>query len=53
MLDIIAAHLLPLTNPDNLIYAPEGIDIELAGHATNWAVDYPIESPRDRCYCLY
>jgi sugar/nucleoside kinase (ribokinase family) len=39
MVDIIATHLPNITPPGGLIYAPNGISINIGGHAANVSID--------------
>jgi sugar/nucleoside kinase (ribokinase family) len=39
MVDIVAPHLPAITPPGGLIYAPQGISINVGGHAANVSVD--------------
>ena len=39
MVDIVAPHLPAITPPGGLIYAPQGITINVGGHAANVSVD--------------
>jgi len=39
MCDFIAAHLPHVPGPGGLVYAPEGIDLRMGGHAANVSID--------------
>jgi sugar/nucleoside kinase (ribokinase family) len=39
MIDIVAPHLPAITPPGGLIYAPEGISVNVGGHAANASID--------------
>jgi sugar/nucleoside kinase (ribokinase family) len=39
MIDIVAPHLPAITPPGGLIYAPEGISVNVGGHAANVSID--------------
>lgn len=39
MIDIVAPHLPAITPPGGLIYAPEGITVNVGGHAANASID--------------
>jgi sugar/nucleoside kinase (ribokinase family) len=39
MIDIVAPHLPEITPPGGLIYAPEGISVNVGGHAANVSID--------------
>ncbi len=39
MIDIVAPHLPAIPPPGGLIYAPEGISVNVGGHAANASID--------------
>ena len=39
MIDIVAPHLPAITPPGGLIYAPDGITVNVGGHAANTSID--------------
>ncbi len=39
MIDIVAPHLPAITPPGGLVYAPEGISVNVGGHAANVSID--------------
>jgi len=39
MIDIVAPHLPAITPPGGLIYAPQGISVNVGGHAANVSID--------------